>query len=53
MKNTIKNIIHEAYIFFSTPLAVHCCILLLCFKIIKQSVKESNFLKYKVNKNEN
>ena len=44
MKNTIKDAIREMYIFFSTPLAVHCCIFHLLMKIIESSGK-SNSLK--------
>jgi len=45
MKSRIKNIMREMKVFFSTPIAVHLCILNLLIKLTKMSVKESNYFK--------
>jgi hypothetical protein len=45
MNKINRNIIYEMRIFLSTPVMVHLCILHLAIKLIKDTLKESKYLK--------
>jgi len=49
MKNMRQNISREMWLFFSTPVAAHRCILRLFIKLTKLSIKESKKLTFNKN----